>query len=311
MENENALHLGIASFKAGEKDKARFYFLKAVREEPNSESAWGWLSNTAVTTDDQIYCLKQVIRINPQNNSAAKLLKELESNEWAKVAPIPLSNSREAVARKAPPIRSFQPSNKVQKNSFLSGTKAILIVAGALILIVFLSLIASTVFGPLINSEYNRITSGLGGTPTPIGSMKVGNLTILPVGSKLKYNNWSYHIDAIEITGIIQFNGDIYYPKNGRFAILYLAGTNIGYSPDYLIPQMESEIIDANGNAFLENSALSAAEAFSKNWEPGVKLNPGQTDKILAVYDISASSKTYLFTIGIINTGVLLNMPTP
>lgn len=47
-EPQNLLQLGIAAYKAGEKDKARSYLLKAVREQPDSEQAWGWLSNTTV-----------------------------------------------------------------------------------------------------------------------------------------------------------------------------------------------------------------------------------------------------------------------
>ena len=87
MENhENALQLGIAAFKAGDKEKARFYFLRAVRQEPNNEQAWGWLSNTTVITKERIYCLQQVVKINPLNTSAKKLLQDLETNEGARIA---------------------------------------------------------------------------------------------------------------------------------------------------------------------------------------------------------------------------------
>lgn len=86
-EPENSLQLGIAAYKAGEKAKARSYLLKAVREQPDNEQAWGWLSNTAANMDERIHCLRQVVRINPANTSAAKLLQDLEGNEWIKAGP--------------------------------------------------------------------------------------------------------------------------------------------------------------------------------------------------------------------------------
>jgi tetratricopeptide (TPR) repeat protein len=87
MENKNALQLGIAAFKAGDKVQARFCLLKAVRDDPNNEQAWGWLSNTAETKNERIECLHRVLRINPKNSAAEKVLKELETNDWVTMAP--------------------------------------------------------------------------------------------------------------------------------------------------------------------------------------------------------------------------------
>ena len=79
MDNqENALQLGIVAFKAGDKAKARHYLLRAVREEPNNERAWGWLSNTATTDEEKIHSLQQVVKINPNNRAAIKLLEETQ-----------------------------------------------------------------------------------------------------------------------------------------------------------------------------------------------------------------------------------------
>lgn len=84
---QDSLQLGIAAYKAGQKETARAHLLKAVREQPDSEQAWGWLSNTAQKPEERIYCLRQVVRINPANSSAAKLLKELEGNDWLAAGP--------------------------------------------------------------------------------------------------------------------------------------------------------------------------------------------------------------------------------
>ena len=77
--NQNSLQMGITVFKSGDKDQARIYFLRAVREEPNNEQAWGWLSNTSLNLEERAHCLRQVIRINPQNSAVQKMLSEMEN----------------------------------------------------------------------------------------------------------------------------------------------------------------------------------------------------------------------------------------
>jgi len=74
MDNNSSLQLGIAALKAGNKDQARTYLLKAVQQEPNNEQAWGWLSNLSTNNNERAYCLREVLRINPGNEQAKKML---------------------------------------------------------------------------------------------------------------------------------------------------------------------------------------------------------------------------------------------
>ena len=104
MENATSLQLGITAFKAGEKDKARFHLLKAVREEPNNEQGWGWLSNTAETEEERIHCLRQVLRINPQNTTVKKMVEEFDKNEWIRTPPI--NNSRDVAVQTSQPTQT-------------------------------------------------------------------------------------------------------------------------------------------------------------------------------------------------------------
>jgi hypothetical protein len=101
-ESEDSLQLGIAAYKAGDKEKARSYLLKAVREHPDSEQAWGWLSNTAANEEERIHCLRQVLRIHPENTSAKERLRELERNEWLNAAPTISAPTKVAAAVVAP-----------------------------------------------------------------------------------------------------------------------------------------------------------------------------------------------------------------
>src|SRR5574341_678201 len=68
---------GVHAFRAGERDKARKLLLAAIKQNPDSERAWGWLSNVVDNDKERIYCLKQVLRINPNNEKANQLFKNL------------------------------------------------------------------------------------------------------------------------------------------------------------------------------------------------------------------------------------------
>ena len=68
---------GINAFRAGNRDEARKLFVTAIKQNPNNERAWGWLSNVAGNDTERIDCLKQVLRINPKNEQANQLLNSL------------------------------------------------------------------------------------------------------------------------------------------------------------------------------------------------------------------------------------------
>jgi hypothetical protein len=68
---------GIDAFRAGKRDEARKLLLTAVKKNPDSESAWGWLYNVAENDKDRVYCLKQVLRINPNNEKVNQLYQDL------------------------------------------------------------------------------------------------------------------------------------------------------------------------------------------------------------------------------------------
>jgi tetratricopeptide (TPR) repeat protein len=97
----NELQKAIELYKAGDKAQSRLYLLKIIRDEPNNEQAWGWLSNTAEKKDERIYCLQQVLRINPKNSAAGKLLTELETDNWIAMVP---ANTTQIVTPQHQPI---------------------------------------------------------------------------------------------------------------------------------------------------------------------------------------------------------------
>lgn len=68
--DQTLLTKGIAAAKAGFKHTARELLTRVVRQNPQSEEGWLWLSAVLDTPQGRAYCLRQVLTINPGNRSA-------------------------------------------------------------------------------------------------------------------------------------------------------------------------------------------------------------------------------------------------
>ncbi len=86
MPVSSSLQKGIKAYQKGDIPEAREHLLRAVREQPQSEQAWAWLSNLAETREDRRRCLREVVNINPGNKTAAEELERLEGKDWARAA---------------------------------------------------------------------------------------------------------------------------------------------------------------------------------------------------------------------------------
>lgn len=76
---------GISAYRAGKKDEARTFLLKAVEIDERNEQAWLWLSAVVESVDEQRICLENVLAINPNNERARQGLQMLAQ----KAAPPP------------------------------------------------------------------------------------------------------------------------------------------------------------------------------------------------------------------------------
>jgi hypothetical protein len=72
-----SLQRGIDALRAGQLDIARKFLVSAIKENPNDERAWQWMCNAAKDDTERIYCLKQILRINPKNEKAGQFLNQL------------------------------------------------------------------------------------------------------------------------------------------------------------------------------------------------------------------------------------------
>jgi tetratricopeptide (TPR) repeat protein len=72
------LKQAISAYKSGEKQKAQKLLARLVKTEPGNEEAWFWLAACIENPDQRQYCLKRVLKINPNNVQAKRALKKFE-----------------------------------------------------------------------------------------------------------------------------------------------------------------------------------------------------------------------------------------
>jgi len=78
---DDLLQHGVAAYKAGKREEARRIFIMVVKQSPESQHGWGWMYQTSNNDKERIYCLKQILRINPKNQKVNQLLVvRLKSN---------------------------------------------------------------------------------------------------------------------------------------------------------------------------------------------------------------------------------------
>jgi hypothetical protein len=82
------LQQGITAYQTGKRDDSRKLFIAAIHQNPNDESAWGWMYNVCDNDKERIDCLKQVLRINPSNEKANRLFNKLSGRSLTNI-PVP------------------------------------------------------------------------------------------------------------------------------------------------------------------------------------------------------------------------------
>jgi hypothetical protein len=71
---------GIAAVNAGDKKEARQLLGEAIGKLPDDERSWGWFYNVAENDTERLKCVKEVLRINPNNSRAKQLLENLRGS---------------------------------------------------------------------------------------------------------------------------------------------------------------------------------------------------------------------------------------
>jgi len=109
-DTDDLLKQGIAALKAGQKAEARRLLERVVQQDENNETAWLWLSGAVDTDSERIHCLRETLRINPDNQHARRGLEKLEGE-------VPISRLAQTVEKKPiQPLGIQTPPAKEEKN---------------------------------------------------------------------------------------------------------------------------------------------------------------------------------------------------
>ena len=115
---DDLLQQGITAYKAGKRDEARKIFIAVVKQSPDSELAWGWMYQASNNDQEQIHCLKQILRINPKSEKANQLLNQLLAPPPTPISPSPIQvNSPEIAAKKTNNKPVVETKTKEKKQS--------------------------------------------------------------------------------------------------------------------------------------------------------------------------------------------------
>jgi hypothetical protein len=73
------LEQGIIAVKTNQKEEAKRLLTQFIKQNPGHEQAWLWLSEVVDTLGEQIECIEQVLKINPDNATAKLALRKLKA----------------------------------------------------------------------------------------------------------------------------------------------------------------------------------------------------------------------------------------
>jgi tetratricopeptide (TPR) repeat protein len=91
MDNDGIFEQAVGALQAGQLDRARDLLTRVLKENPQHVEAWLWMSAAVHTKKEQIYCLQQVLKYDPENSEARQGLITLGAkNADEHVLPAPI-----------------------------------------------------------------------------------------------------------------------------------------------------------------------------------------------------------------------------
>jgi hypothetical protein len=79
MDEQRTLQLAIQSLRGGRRKEGQKLLLEILRANSRHETAWLWLSATISDPAKKRWCLEQVLKINPDNQAAQRLVAKLQA----------------------------------------------------------------------------------------------------------------------------------------------------------------------------------------------------------------------------------------
>lgn len=120
MTTEELLKAGVAAAKTGDIAKASNLLIQVVQADPNSELGWLWLGSCRAVPEQQEYCFRRVLAINPQNAEAQRQLELLHKPSAPSQEIKPLTPSGSSASISVPPPESSKAPQPIRQAASVS-----------------------------------------------------------------------------------------------------------------------------------------------------------------------------------------------
>jgi tetratricopeptide (TPR) repeat protein len=116
------LHRAVELAQAGQRQEANQLLRQVVQSDPNNEVAWLWLASVAADHPEYVRALNEVLRINPNNQQAQRLLAEYQQQYSTPPPPTPYQSVSPAQPPPStpPPIPVYRGEQQPQQPGFSS-----------------------------------------------------------------------------------------------------------------------------------------------------------------------------------------------
>ncbi|NNJ12124.1 DUF4352 domain-containing protein [Chloroflexales bacterium ZM16-3] len=316
---------GIAALKAGDKAQARVLLLQAVKDDPNDELAWLWLSGSVELDGQRRDALERVLAINPANEGARKGLALLPPSSSPSPLPSPLpealiSQQQVDAAKKCPycaetikaeavicrfcgkdlsiaapqvgstsiPEESQEVLTLSQVTSSLGGpqkTKKSNPLKTILLLLIVLSCGFIYFLGDIGSKSNNSAENSRSPVVAPVAVIEPTAELAPGIGSTVQVGATEWYVTDAFLTDAL--TGDTFSARpSGIFLVVEARVTNGGDQAESLV---SPKTLDADGR---EYEVSGEADVILANDRPCVfeRLNPGATKTCRFVYDIPAGN---------------------
>ena len=113
MNSEKSVGQALELVRAGHKAQAREILKAILIEDRNNPAAWAVMVQVAENRQDAITCLKQVLRLKPDDSWASKRLQELQAAAPSAPKPAPISTGGLPISDTRDPGQSWVTPSQV------------------------------------------------------------------------------------------------------------------------------------------------------------------------------------------------------
>ena len=129
MENQQPLNKAIALIQAGDEAQGALILINYLRQNPQSETGWLWMTNVVKEIDARLDCLEKALQINPHNQYALQMRAKLQQYKASQAQPAN-DNDQDNSPAQTPvaPITSLKPDeaeDDISPEAFINILKSI------------------------------------------------------------------------------------------------------------------------------------------------------------------------------------------